>query len=493
MTMRKHSTPGSRAVHLPGAAGATRHAAFAILAVLAACGGSSVPPAAAPATAAADSAPPARSCVLPSPEQGAGPVRWFHDDYAAASACAIELGRPLVIDMWAHWCHTCLSMKHYILADPGMAPMADRFVWLSLDTDREDAAPVLEKFPVEVWPTFFVVDAADQTIEARYLGSSSVAQFRDFLANGERAYLDGRAGAGALDPDSPLARVRDGDRAATRGDFEAADAAYGAALSRAPADWARRPDVLVSRIGLLYRREAWADCVALGAAAMDQTGRSASALDFAYYTFLCASQVDTDDARAIIELAETRISELVDDRQAPLSVDDRADGLRVLREIRESFGDSAGARRYAEAQRALLDRAAEVAPSPFVAMTYNWPRSEVYVYLGIGDQLVPILEKSVADLPDEYDPPYRLAWVLLNLERLEPALANAEKALALVYGPRKARVQALIADIQHARGDREAERKARAAVVAIYEALPEGQKQPEAEQKAREALAAVDQ
>ena len=85
-------------------------------------------------------------------------------------------------------------------------------------------------------------------------------------------------------------------------------------------------------------------------------------------------------------------------------------------------------------------------------MTYNWPRSDVYAYLGVPLELVPALEKSAADLPDEYDPPYRLAWILLKANSnydsptAEKAAQWAEKAIAKAYGPRKAKALGLLAD-----------------------------------------------
>jgi NADPH-dependent glutamate synthase beta subunit-like oxidoreductase len=54
-------------------------------------------------------------------------------------------------------------------------------------------------------------------------------------------------------------------------------------------------------------------------------------------------------------------------------------------------------------------------------------------------------------------------------------------------------VQRLIADIHAERDDHASEIAARKAVVAIYEALPEGQKQPVALADARAALAGAEQ
>jgi hypothetical protein len=450
-----------------------------------ACGGSGTGSGAGPGPKAAA----AKGCA-PAGEQ-TGDLRWYTDDYQAAAACAKATGRPLFIDLWAPWCHTCLSMKSYVFPDPGLSTMADRFVWLAVDTDVELNASLLTKFPPEVWPTFFVVDAEDESIQARYLGSASVTQLREFLKEAELAYVGARSGG--LAADDPIRLVREGHQAEAAGDLPAASKAYGAALAGAPTRWPRRPDVLVSRIRVLASMEDWPTCAALGAGAADQTGNTSSASDFAYFALECAARLtDAAQKKSLYTLFEDRLERLAGDESAPLSVDDRADAFRILRGAREELGDQAGARAAAEAGRALLDRAAAEAPNPLAASTHNYLRVDVYMWLGLGKELVPILEKSAADLPREYDPAYRLASVYLGLDDSARALHWAEKALALSYGPRKARMQQMIAEIHKSRGDKPAELAARRAVVKLYEELPEGQQQPVQLERARQALAELE-
>ena len=57
-----------------------------------------------------------------------GPLTWFEDDYPAAIACAKATRRPLVIDMWAPWCHTCLSMQTTVFTDASLKPMVERYM-----------------------------------------------------------------------------------------------------------------------------------------------------------------------------------------------------------------------------------------------------------------------------------------------------------------------------------------------------------------------------
>ncbi len=435
-----------------------------------------------------------------------GPLAWFSDDYGAALACAQASRRPLLIDLWAKWCHTCLSMKHTVLLDKSLQPFSDRFVWLELDTDKEINAAALAKFPPQVWPTFYILAPRDESVQARYLGAASIGQFRALLSEGEKAVLATQTGD--LPASSPLRFIRDGDRAMAQSEWTAARTSYGQALAALPKDSTRRPDVSVSMISAFYKGGDFPGCFALAQREMAHTGKSASAADFIYYGALCASGLAesesaatgtspdsaTPDSAAIAAFrnaAVARLSTLIDDESAPLSIDDRGEAMRIAREIKGSLGDSDGARALAERQRKLLDDAAGNAPGPFAAMTFNWPRAEVYAYLDIAKELIPDLEKSIADLPTEYDPPYRLAWIHLQIGEHDKALAMVEKALSLGYGPRKAHIQKLLAAIHHERGDLEAERAARQGVVALYKALPEGQKQPNAQAQAEAALAAL--
>ncbi|MFH1807441.1 MAG: thioredoxin family protein [Pseudomonadota bacterium] len=405
-------------------------------------------------------------------------IPWFHDDAATALQCARDTDRPVLIDLWAPWCHTCMSMKHTVLLDPGLAALADRFVWLAIDTDRPKNAEIVSTLRPEVWPTFLVV-SPDLQVQARYLGSASVAQFREFLGTGERGHVDSRAASGSLAANDPMRLIRDGDRAAMAGDLEVAGRAYLAALEHSCADWPRRPDLLVSTIGVLHRQQDWDGCVRFSLQHMAETGRSASAADFCYYAADCATHVDDAGLRRQIQTRSfERLEALIADATAPMSVDDRSDALRILRELHEAQGDIAAARMAAQHQRSLLDTAARSAADARAASTYNWPRAEVYVYLGEGRALVDELTLSTEALPEDYDPPYRLAWVLLQVGDADKALGPAQRAADLAYGPRKARILRLLAEVHRARGDVDGERRARQDVVSAVRNLPEGMRRP---------------
>ena len=419
---------------------------------------------------------------------GAGPMAWIADDLPSALACAGKRKVPVVLDMWAPWCHTCLSMQSTVFTDDSFVADAERFVFAALDTDRDTNADAVAKYPLSAWPTFYVI-APDGAVLARFVGGASVAQFHAFLDAGVRAMAGNPAGADA--------KLLAAERALQQKDYPTAETQLVAALGEAPKEWSRRPDALVSLINTKSKRKDAAGCVELAEKSLDATGNAASASDFLVIAMGCAEELGKDKANAdrvqkLRERAVVRWQALVDDASAPLSVDDRSDAMANLRETLDALGKKDAAKAVAEKQRALLDETAAKAATPMAAMTYNWPRSEVYVYLQRPLDLVAALEKSANDLPKEYDPRARLGWIYLKANKLPEAAKWTDEALALVYGPRKARVLNQRAEIAQKQGDKAAERRAREDIVKLWETLPPGQQQPDALAKAKQAVADLD-
>jgi thioredoxin-like negative regulator of GroEL len=426
--------------------------------------------------------------------EGREVMPWIRDDLPAALACAKARKVPVVIDLWAPWCHTCLSMQSTVFTDPSFKPLVERFVFAALDTDKDVNADAVAKFPPSAWPTFYVIgeDRASgrpDAVLARFVGAASTAQFHAFLEAGLKAQQGGAAGADA--------HLLSAERATAVKDFQTAEQELVAALAQAPADWPRRPDALTSLLSARRKLKDFTGCLDVAEKSMDDTGNAAAATDFIVSAMICAGELGSDASQAarikkLRERAAARLGKLVADPEAPLSVDDRSDALANLRELLDALGKPAEARATAEKQRALLDDAAAKAPTPMAAMTFNWQRCEVYVYLGKPLEMVPALEKSIADLPTEYDPPARLGWIYLKAGKLPEAAKWTDAALRLAYGPRKARVLAQRAEIAVKQGDAAAEKRVRQDLVKLWETMPAGQANPEALAKAKEALAALD-
>jgi tetratricopeptide (TPR) repeat protein len=240
-----------------------------------------------------------------------------------------------------------------------------------------------------------------------------------------------------------------------------------------------------------------AGCLDVADKSLDETGNAATATDFLVSAMMCADKLKDDAAaagriRKLRERAVARLTKLVADAGAPLSVDDRSDALANLRMQLDTLGKHAEAKATAEQQRALLDDAAAKATNPMAAMTYNWQRCEVYVYLGKPLEIVPALEQSAKDLPNEYDPRARLGWIYLQAGKLPEAVKWTDEALRMVYGPRKARVLTQRAEIAALQKDVAGERKYREDIVRLWQTMPAGQANPEALADAKQVVDALD-
>jgi len=167
-------------------------------------------------------APKAAASAAPAAAAPAAPVAAFAhvESFDEGLAKAKAEGKAVLVDAWAPWCHTCLSMQNYVLTDASLAPLAERVVLVELDTDKPENAAFLEKYTVNVWPTFFVIDPNSGEATGLWPGSASVNEFRGFVE-------DGLAGIEAkdADPDSPArpmvaakAKQASGDYAAARKD-----------------------------------------------------------------------------------------------------------------------------------------------------------------------------------------------------------------------------------------------------------------------------------
>src|SRR4051794_25206289 len=77
---------------------------------------------------------------------------FIEDDFAEARRQAAASGRPLVIDAWAPWCHTCLSMRNFVFTDPLLNPIAQRFVFLAIDTEQPGNRDFVARYPISSWP-----------------------------------------------------------------------------------------------------------------------------------------------------------------------------------------------------------------------------------------------------------------------------------------------------------------------------------------------------
>ncbi|WP_437595554.1 thioredoxin family protein [Sorangium sp. So ce590] len=464
--------------------------ALASLASLAACAGDSSPRASAPPAAAASPPAAAASSLDARPEPAAAarpPLEFIRDDLPRAREKARAEGKALFVDAWAPWCHTCLSMKHYVLTDPSLRPFADRVVFADIDTDRPESAPFLERHEVTVWPTFFVLEPADGEVVGLWRGAASVQELRELLGEALHA-MDSRA-ASALPADDPNRLLVEAKRAHSAGDHAAAASAYQRAVARGGEAWPRRSEALLGLVSALRRKDA-AACADVGRAHVGEVKGAALPADFASVLLACAAALPDGKAqRAAREAAVARLRSIVESPPADSSADDRADAWGLLAEGLQALGDAAGARAANESKLAVLERAAKEAKAPEAAAAYDYGRAMAYLALSRGDEAVAMLKEREAQMPASYEPPARLAQVLHAMGREAEALAAVERAIGRAYGPRRLRYLKLRAEIQQRLGQGAEQVATLREEVAGYEALPKGLASQAALDDARRRLA----
>jgi tetratricopeptide (TPR) repeat protein len=415
-----------------------------------------------------------------------GSLHFIDDDYPKALATARAEHKPLFVDFWATWCHSCLSMQRFVLSDPGMKPVADQVVWASIETETEKNKPVVEQYPPDGWPTFLMVDPESEKVLGSFLGSGSVQDLRGFVQEGVRAYRN----TGKLDPAS--AAQREGDQARIRGDLKASADAYGRAVASSKAGDPARPERLTlyaKELQKLGTPEATRTCAQLGLAEAKNTGDSAVAADFAAYLEGCARKLPKGDSEAakVHALAIERLREVVGKKDAPLAADDRSDALANLAEMLDAAGRHDEAVEAMRQRAQLLERAAAAAPDATIASTFDPHRTDTYLYLKEPQKAEELLGKREKEMPSDYNPPARLARVLLEEKKLPEAEAAVDRALAMMpRAQRRVGILGLKAKILKAEG------KPTEAVLReqleVLRALPAPQRNPEQEAKLEDQL-----
>ena len=425
---------------LPFAAMRPTALALVAAALLAACtrtptGDRSAPSATAPvASAHRPTAPP-------------GAIPFLEDDYPRALAEARAKHVPIFVDAWAPWCHTCASLRTFVLQDPKLAPVAARFVWLAIDTERESNAAFVKKFPLEFWPTLWVLDAETERPILKWPGSLTTPELLTLLDDAalasERKSTGGEAGAALLR----------GDQAAADAKHDEAITAYRQALAIAPSDWARRGRGVDALATQLATNDPSA-CLALAETELPKLPLGTNAANVVTTGLGCATKLPKGTPVAGSALADAA-EKMAADRAVPILADDRSGLFDALNDWLHAQGEPAKDRRAtnARAWAAMLEEQAKAAPSKEARVVFDAHRMSAYFALGELTRARAMVVESEKDFPTDYNHPARLARIDLELKRLDDAQAAIGRALALAYGPRRLRLHELEARILTAKGD----------------------------------------
>jgi thiol-disulfide isomerase/thioredoxin len=339
-----------------------------------------------------------------------GVLPFIQDDYPRALAEAKKQKKTIFVDSWAPWCHSCLSMKSYVFGDPALAPLADRYVWLAIDTERDSNAAFVAKFTHEALPTLWLVDPETEQVVWRWTGTLTASELRDALVRDAKEAKEGESS------------VR---------------AAHDRVMELAKGDEAACAKLALAEAKKLARGTPRADILAIGLDCATSSKSSAEADELVALTLKDAEAAD-----------------------GSLLADDRSALYEAVVETKKSFGDASGSKAIAARWATFLEGEAAKAKTPAARAVFDPHRLGAYLALGQPERAVAMLVQSEHDFPEDYNPPARLAKAYLEMKKLDDAAAAVERARTRVYGPRIMRVLAMAADIAKARGDRAGERKA---------------------------------
>jgi tetratricopeptide (TPR) repeat protein len=202
---------------------------------------------------------------------------------------------------------------------------------------------------------------------------------------------------------------------------------------------------------------------------------------------------ETDASRKdAVAFFERTAREVIADPKVVAAADDRSGLYGELVEARKDAKDESGAKQTATAWAAFLDAEAAKAKTPEARTVFDAHRLSAYIEMGEPQRAIPMLVASARDLPQDYNPPARLAIAYKEMKRWDDALAATDRALALVYGPRKIRVLGTRADVLLARGDKEKARATLEEALATARALPTAHRSDAMLAAIQKRIAAID-
>lgn len=415
---------------------------------------------------------------------------FIENDYAKALAEAREKKVPLFVDAWALWCHTCRSMNQFVFTDPALGALRDKYVWLKLDTELAQNAGFVEKFPLDAYPTLFVIDPADERVALRWLGSANVEQIGRLLEDGEAVIAAKRSGGEASGAAAILAHA---DQLYGEGKALEAVQAYRDALEQAPARWSRKSRVVESLLFALTTADRNEECARTAIELGPTLPRSASYANVVATGLFCAlsAPADADWRAGALKTLEDRVHDVMNGAPTQLTADDVSNLFLARAMAREAQGDESGRRALVEEWIAYLERHAKRAKSAKERTVFDAHLVTAALMIDEPQRALEAVRRSAKDLPDDYNAPAREALLLNAMGQFDEAIAASDRALEKAYGPRKVRVYSDRADIFSGKGDKAKAIETLQAARTYAASLPEAQRPKNLLAKIDEKLAAL--
>ncbi len=358
-------------------------------------------------------------------------------------------------------------MHAYVFTDQALMRQAGQFAWLSIDFDNPVNAPFLERYKVEGVPNFLLIDPKTEQSVMSWYGTVTVAQLQQMLEEKRAAAEKQSVGA----PEKAMALA---DRLNAESKYGEAAAAYRQALDAGGPQW---PNFARAAESLMLTYELAGDAAGGVKAAMDyvpKMPRGQSFVNAMRIAILCASREKVpsaaDHRRRIRSLAEEAL-------KVPEGLaDDKAGIYLTLVSMARDSQDAAEAEKWAREAWGFLQKQTQTAPSAEARASLDWARVTIAVQLKDPALAIPYLQTSERELPEDFNPPVRLATLYAQLNRLDDALAAYQRALQKkVLGARRVSIMLSSVAVYEKKGDKAAARNALEQALKAAEALPEKQ------------------
>lgn len=406
------------------------------------------PPPSVTTATAPPAAPAAPDEERTAPSEGDAAARvslpFAEDDYAGAKSRAKERKLPLFVDVWASWCHTCMSMRELVLTDPKLVRLESHFVWLAIDSENTvKNQKFLDRFPTRSLPTLWVIDAETETPVLKWIGAATADELVALLDDVERDVKAGSgAGAGSTEATSLWLRA---NHASAEGKAEEAVNLYRQALQLGKKDWPNRARALEALSMRLRELGRTSDALELSKREVEAMPPGTSRVNVLINGIDAAVAMQTPPARKALASFVRLGTKIAEDSSEPILLDDRSSLYLSLVGI-VAASDREESRRLASEWVSLLEAEAS-RDAPEARRVWDSHRLEAYLALGEPERAVPMLEQSERETPDDYNPPARLSRAYAALGEYAAARSAAGRALSRASGPRKLRIYMLQADI----------------------------------------------
>lgn len=359
-------------------------------------------------------------------------------------------------------------MRATVFTDQALVKHAGRFAWLSIDVENGKNAAFLEKFPWDAVPTFLVLDPKTERAVYMWIGTADLPQLLQRFGEAEVALRETGGPA-----DKALAQAL---RLSSERKNKEAALAFQTALKAAAPEWPSRPravEALILSLQLDGQTEACArEAMALTAALPP----GASFANAAATGLGCALELPKENALRAKAVAwlEPLVKKSLEFEG--LLADDRSGIYQTLAEAAGDRGDKDQEKALNRAWLGFIET--ERSKAPTVEARTAFDSALINAALAVGEPIRALapLEEMERALPNDYNPPARLAIILRELGRLDDALAANSRALAKAYGPRKLSIFDVRAGIFEKKGDRASAQKTLEQALDFAKTIPAAQK-----------------